>query len=92
MTQTSRRKYDHAELKRRAEAIYRRDIGPRFESSRMDEFVVIDVESGDFEIDPVEIEAVDRLYARHPDAQCWMRRVGAPYAHKLGGRRSRNEG
>jgi len=46
-------------------------------------FVVIDIETGAYEMDRPEVAASDRLLARHPDAQVWLRRIGSRYAHRL---------
>jgi hypothetical protein len=48
------------------------------------DFVVIDIETGDFEVGPVEIEATGRLWDRHPEAQIFTRRVGSRSAHRIG--------
>ncbi|MFY9820882.1 MAG: hypothetical protein WAM82_05835 [Thermoanaerobaculia bacterium] len=39
-----------------------------------------------YEIDRDEIAASDRLLARHPNAQVWLRQVGSPYARRFGPR------
>jgi hypothetical protein len=79
-------RYSEEEFERRGEEIFARDIEPRTKEEAPHKSVLIDIESGDYEIDADEIAASDRLLARHPDAQVWMRRVGSPYAHRLGGR------
>jgi hypothetical protein len=48
--------------------------------------VLIDVESGDYEIDSNELAAEQRLHARRPDAQVWMLRVGSRYSRHIGPR------
>ena len=68
----------------RGEAIFARDIEQHARSENLRNFVLIDIESGDYEVDADEDAASDRLLARRPDAQVWMRRVGSPYAHRLG--------
>ncbi len=79
-------RYIGEEFARRGEEIFAREIEPRLCGEAASNFVLIDIESGDYEIDADEIAASDRLLARHPDAQVWMRRVGSPHAHRLGGR------
>jgi hypothetical protein len=51
------------------------------------DFVLIDVNSGDFEIDRDELAASQRLRERRPTARIWMRKVGSPHARRFGGRR-----
>jgi hypothetical protein len=79
--------YSREEFARRGEQIFERDIRPTLSGARDEDFVLIDVETGDYEIDAADIVALHRLLARRPDAQVWMRRVGSPYAHRLGLRR-----
>ena len=40
-------------------------------------FVVIDIDTGAYEVDADELAASDRLLARYPDAQVWLRQVGS---------------
>jgi len=50
------------------------------ETKHRGEFVAIDIETGAYEVDPDELAASDRLLARVPNAQTWLRRVGWRYA------------
>ena len=77
-------KDDKDDFSRRGDAIYEKDIRPLVEAAHTDEIVAIDVKSGAFEIDPNEIAASDRLLARVPDAQIWLRRIGKPYLRRFG--------
>jgi hypothetical protein len=62
---TSRRpKYSKEEFARRGDAIYDRDVAPNVKSGQKGRFVAIDIETGDFKIDPDEMTAFDRLLAR----------------------------
>ena len=79
-------RYSKEEFARRGDAIYDRDIGPRFEKEHRDEFVAIDIETGEFEVDADEMAATDRLLARIPDAQIWFRRIGSKFARRFGPR------
>jgi len=82
----TRPRYSKDEYARLGDAAYDRAIGPEIEAKRRGEFVAIDIESGAYEIDPDEDAAADRLTARVPDAQVWVRRVGSRYARRFGGR------
>ena len=42
-------------------------------------FVVIDIETGEYEVDQDELAASDRLLARRFDAQMWTRRIVSRY-------------
>jgi hypothetical protein len=79
-------RYDKEEFARRGEAIFEKDIRPVIGAANKRDFVVIDIETGAYEIDSNELAASDRLLARVPTAQIWVRRVGSPYARHFGGR------
>jgi hypothetical protein len=83
---TNARRYSSEEFAQRGDGWYRQKITPEIETLHSDEFVAIDIESGEFEIDAVELQAVRRLRQRLPAAQPWMRRVGSNYLHRFGGR------
>ena len=48
--------------------------------------VVIDVDSGDNEIDPDDADATTRLTARRPGAVTYAVRVGHPAEYRMGAR------
>jgi hypothetical protein len=77
-------RYNTEEFARRGEEIYERDIRAQVEAANAGKFIVIDTESGDFEIDPDEVAASDRLLARRPGAQVWLMRIGSRYARRFG--------
>ena len=79
-------RYSKEEFARRGDEIYDKDIRPHLRKSDVGKFIVIDIETGEYEIDADEIAASDRLFARIPDAQVWLRRVGSKYAHRFGPR------
>jgi hypothetical protein len=74
------------EFARLGEEIFERDIRPHLAGGNAEDFVLIDIETGAYEIDADERSASDRLLARHPDAQVWMRRVGSPFTRRFGPR------
>ncbi len=74
---------EHAAL---GDAIYERDLRELIEPGNMGKYVVIDVETGAYEVDASELAASDRLLARVPDAQVWLRRVGSRHARRIGSR------
>jgi U3 small nucleolar RNA-associated protein 14 len=79
-------RYSKEEFARRGDEIYERVVRGRVEGEDERKFVLIDIETEDFEVDADEIAASNRLLARHPDGQVWMRRVGSRYARSSGGR------
>jgi hypothetical protein len=81
--------YSPDEIARLGDLVYDREVAPHAAPEDAASFVAIDVDSGAYEIAPDELSAIDRLRARKPDAQVWLRRVGAPYTHRFGGSRRR---
>ena len=78
--------YDRDEVARIGDEAYERKVVPNLGPEDEGKFALIDVQTGDYEIDQDEIAASDRLLARHPDAQVWTRQVGSRYARRFGPR------
>lgn len=74
------------EVARRGDEIYEREILPHLRPEDEGKFALIDVGSGDFELDRDEVAASDRLLAQHPEAQVWTRQAGSFYARRFGPR------
>ena len=85
------RAYKPGEIVARGEAIYREQIQSQLESVEKGNFVVIDIETGDYEIDAGDAAATRRLLDRRPTAVTYGVRVGhrAAYSH-VGGFRMPN--
>lgn len=79
-------RYSKEEFAVRGDAIYERDIRPYIGTGHEGEFVAIDIETGAYEVDRDELTASDRLAARVPNAQIWLRRIGSRYARRFGSR------
>ena len=79
-------RYSKEEFAQRGDEIYERDIRPRLETNDEGKFVVIDIETGAYEIDTDELAASDRLLARQPNAQMWLTRAGSRYVRRFGPR------
>ena len=79
-------RYSKEEFAKRGEALFENEICSTLKGKNPRDFVLIDIETGEFEVDPDEDAASDRLTARVPDAQIWMRRVGSRIARRFGGR------
>ena len=71
------------EFARRGDEIYDLDIRAQVDKEQdKGKFVLIDIESRDWEMDEDEMAASLRMDARLPDAQVWMVRVGYPYVYR----------
>jgi hypothetical protein len=65
------------DLSQRAQELYERDIRAKVETpENLGKIIVIDVDSGDYEIDDEGIESSRRLQARHPGAILYAIRIG----------------
>jgi hypothetical protein len=83
---TPQPRYSKEEFAHRGDEFYEREIRPRLTAEDEGKFVVIDIDTGAYEIDRDELAASDRLLARHPAAQMWLRRVGSRYVRRFGPR------
>jgi hypothetical protein len=77
-------RYSMEEFRRRGDEIYDRDIAPRLTPEDHGKYVAIDIESGEYEIDADEDVASNRLDARIPNAQTWLKRVGYRTVRRFG--------
>jgi len=74
-------RYSDAEFARRGGEIYDRDIRPQVDNDQnRGKYVLIDIETGAWEMDSDERVAAKRLDERVPDPQVWFLRVGLPSA------------
>lgn len=74
------------EVARRGQELYERNIRHKVEPEQIGRFLVVDIESGDYEVADDDLSASDRMLARKPDARLYGLRVGRDYAYRLGGR------
>lgn len=74
------------EVARRGDEIYEREVLPHLGPEDEGKFALIDVATGDYEVDRDEIAASDRLLARRPAARVWIRQVGSRFARRFGPR------
>lgn len=82
-------RYSKEEFARRGDEIYERDLRPVVEAGNEGKYIAIDLETGAYEIDADELAASDRLLARRPEAQIWLRQIGSRYARRFGPRGGR---
>ena len=74
------------EVAQRGKKLYRDNIRAKVESPEdIGKMVIIDVETGDYEIDEIGIDSARRLRERHPDAHLFGMRIGYNVAESFGG-------
>lgn len=69
----------------RGRKIYQQHIRHLVEPQEKGRFVVIDVNSGDYEVGDRDADATARLVARHPNAVTWAEQVGYAAPYHMGG-------
>jgi predicted Mrr-cat superfamily restriction endonuclease len=82
-------KYSKDEIADRAKKIYEDKIKAKVEPKENGKFIVIDIESGDHEVDQKMPVASRRLRERRPDCVGYGGRVGYDTAYHIGGRPDR---
>ncbi|MEM8830810.1 MAG: hypothetical protein AAGE96_15830 [Cyanobacteria bacterium P01_G01_bin.19] len=83
-------RYSKEEFARRGNEIYEPQVRQRVEEGNKGRIVAIDIETGAYEVADTPIEAVDRLYEKHPDAQPWVIRIGHRSVYRFGSRSLKN--
>jgi hypothetical protein len=77
--------YSDDESLRRAQGLYEQ-IRENVEPGNHGKFLIINVDTGDYEMDADDLAASKRAKARFPDARLFTMRIGYPAAYRLGGR------
>ena len=83
---------DREEFVRRGQAHYDRVLRARLEPEHKGEFLVLHVDSGDYELNPSQREALERAKARHPDGLFYILRIGHRTAARIGAQSRREHG
>ena len=78
-------RYSSEEVVRQGKAVYEQQLRAKVESGNIGKFLVIDIETGAYEIDRDEVAALKRAKAKRPDAPLYMLRIGYRAAYHLGG-------
>ena len=77
-------RYTSDEIVERGQALYDQQIRPQVEPQQNGKFMVLDIETGDYEVDMDSYAAYERAAARRSDAPFYLLRVGFPTAVTLG--------
>ena len=78
-------KHTPEEIARIAEGIYERDIRPKLRPQDKGKFLVLDIQTGEYEIDEDDLSASERLRARVPHGEYFGLRIGYTTAYTLSG-------
>ena len=78
-------RYSTEEIVRRGEELYEDGIRAKVEQGNTGKILVIDIETGDYEIDDDHLQATRRALAKHPGAALYSLRIGYPSLGKIGG-------
>ena len=85
-------RYSAHEIVERGKAIYEQQIRPKVgKEENVGKFLIIDIETGEYEMDDDEIAAGKRAHARHPDGAFYGMRIGYATGGTLGGSWRRTE-
>ncbi len=76
-------RYNKDEFAKRGDAIYESAVRPNLNPEDDGKIVALDIDTGEYELDPDEMSAGNRLRGRLPQAQIWMVRVGSRYVRKF---------
>jgi hypothetical protein len=78
-------RFTSEEIRRVGEEIYERNIRGKVETEEnIGKLISIDIESGDYEIDPDPLAAGRRLQERHPGAAMYGKRIGYDAVYAIG--------
>ena len=75
---------DRQALARRGQEYYDRFLRAELDPEHKGKYLVLDVDSGDYELDSDEMAAIDRARAKHPDRIFYILRVGYRAAVYIG--------
>lgn len=79
-------RFSNEEIARRGEEIYKHQIRDKVETDEnIGKIIVIDIETGDYEIEDAGLEASRRLRAKNPDAALLGLRIGYDVVDSFGG-------
>ena len=75
---------DTIQIGKIGKAMFENDILPRIPNAKKGTMVVLDITSGDYEMDATGADAGNRLRQRRPDAVLYTAQVGYPAAVRTG--------
>lgn len=83
MAAVSQKRINH--IAERGKQLYESTIRAVVEPEHTGKFLVLDVDTGDYEVDADEVAAFGRMIDKNPDAERFLVRIGYKTAHSFGG-------
>ena len=77
-------RYTSEEIARRGQALYEERLRAEVDASHRGKFLVLDIETGEYELDVDELAALQRARRKKPDAALYILRIGYPAAYRIG--------
>ena len=77
-------RYTSEEIARRGQALYEERLRAAVDARDRGKFLVLDVETGEYELDVDEVAALQRAKRKRPDAVLYILRIGYPAAYRIG--------
>ena len=78
-------RFSREEIAQQGEGLYERSIRSQVQDVFDGKIIVIDVETGAYEIADTTLEGADRLLAKHPGAPLYSLRIGYDAVYSFGG-------
>ena len=82
---------DSEEVVRRGRQMYDARLRAQLETTHPGEFLILNVHTGEYEVDRDDVAASRRARLRFPDALLLTIRIGHPAAFRIGGRSMRTK-
>ncbi len=83
-------KFNKEQIATRGRAIYERNLRATIEADNFNKFVIIDIETGDYEIDSDDFAASDRAHQKHPEGAFYGMRIGQRSSGTIGSSTTRD--
>lgn len=81
---TGHLRYAKEEIAARGKELYERQIRSKVEAGNTGKYLVIDIESGDYEVDDDKFAASERAHMKHPDGALYAMRIGYRSMGRIG--------
>lgn len=77
-------RYSSEEIARRGQALYEERLRDVVDVRDRGKFLVLDIETGEYELDVDELAALQRAKRKNSDAALYILRIGYPAAYRIG--------